>query len=163
MKKTFLVFMLTMLSATGCIAQTNNTANAQVTSEVSTVSQTEEQEKNMININLKIGNKSFYARLYDNEATGQLIKKFPVTYNMTELHGNEKYYYMSDPLPENRETPDTINKGEIMLYGNDCLVLFYDTFSNSYSYTRLGYIEDTTGLEEALGKGGVSIGFEVVK
>ena len=32
---------------------------------------------------------------------------------------------------------------------------------NSYQYTKLGYIEDTTGLEEAVGKGNIDIYFEL--
>ncbi|MDO4302055.1 MAG: cyclophilin-like fold protein [Clostridia bacterium] len=121
------------------------------------------REDNMTDINVKAGNVEFSAKLYDNETTRGLIKKFPVTYNMSELHGNEKYYYMPYSMPKNSETPSVINKGEIMLYGEDCLVIFYDTFSNSYSYTRLGYIENTEGLEAALGKGGVDVTFELAQ
>ena len=112
-------------------------------------------------INIKIGNSDFSAVLYDNDTTKELVKQFPITYTMSELHGNEKYYYMQESLPTNSERPDTINKGDIMLYGTDCIVVFYDTFPNSYSYTKLGYIEDTTGLEEAVGKGNVDISFEL--
>lgn len=129
--------------------------------EVNYVSETDEQEDNMISINLKIGDNNFSAKLYDNDTTQKLIEKFPVTYSMSELHGNEKYYYMDESLPTDSETPSYINKGEIMLYGSDCLVVFYDTFSNVYSYTRLGYIEDTAGLEDALGSGSVAITFEM--
>ena len=121
----------------------------------------EVQEDSMIDINIKIGGSNFSAKLYDNETARQLIKRFPVTYNMSELPGNEKYYYMPDSLPTDSEKPNTINKGEIMLYGSDCLVVFYDTFPNSYSYTRLGYIEETSGLENAVGKGGIDISFEL--
>lgn len=129
--------------------------------EGNTVSETEDREDNMIDINLKINGRDFSAKLYDNETTRKLTENFPVTYSMSELHGNEKYYYMDESLPTDSETPSTINKGEIMLYGSDCLVVFYDTFPNSYSYTRLGYIEDTAGLEDALGRGGVDISFEM--
>ena len=50
--------------------------------------------------------------------------------------------------------------GDFMLYGSDCLVLFYKNFSSSYSYTRLGYIEDTAGFAKAVGNGSVFISFE---
>lgn len=121
----------------------------------------EKESDSMISINIKIGSSDFSAKLYDNTTVRELIKEFPVTYNMSELHGNEKYYYMSNFLPTDSKVLDNINKGEIMLYGSDCLVVFYDTFPNSYSYTRLGYIEDTSGLENALGIGNVDISFEL--
>lgn len=139
---------------------TDETVNETADGE-NAVSETEDREDNMIDINLKINGKDFSAKLYDNEATRRLRENFPVTYNMSELHGNEKYYYMDESLPTDSETPSTINKGEIMLYGSDCLVVFYDTFPNSYSYTRLGYIEDTAGLENALGRSSVDISFEM--
>jgi hypothetical protein len=117
----------------------------------------------MIGINIKISNEIFEAKLYDNKITRKLIENFPMTCTMTELHGNEKYYYLPMSLPTQSETPSEINKGEIMLFGSDCLVVFYDTFPNSYSYTKLGYIEDTTGLEKSVGTGSVDVAFEISK
>lgn len=121
----------------------------------------EKENNNMININIRIGSSDFSAKLYDNKTVRELIKKFPITYNMSELNGNEKYYYMSESIPTDSKVPDNINKGEIMLYGSDCLVIFYDTFPNSYSYTKLGYIEDASELENAVGKGNIDIKFEL--
>ena len=83
-----------------------------------------------------------------------------MTVNMSELNGNEKYYYMPDSLSMRSETPGQIQAGDLMLFGSDCLVLFYETFSTSYSYTPLGRI-DRPGLAEAVGRGRVEVTFEI--
>ena len=35
-----------------------------------------------------------------------------------------------------------------MLYGNNCLVVFYKSFDTSYSYTKIGHIENLPDLED---------------
>lgn len=56
--------------------------------------------------------------------------------------------------------PGSIQTGDLMLYGSSCLVLFYESFRTSYSYTRLGRVENPSGLASALGRGSVSVTFE---
>jgi hypothetical protein len=80
---------------------------------------------------------------------------------MVELNGNEKYLDLSPSLPINASNPGTIQVGDLMMYGSSTLVLFYKTFSTSYSYTRLGRIDDVTGLAVALGSGNVTVTFEL--
>lgn len=135
-----------------------DTAIPQITETVSE-SQIQE-ESNMNQIKITVGDKNFSAVLYDNDAANAFAEMLPLTLNMSELNGNEKYFYLSEDLPTSSERPDKINSGDIMLYGSSCAVLFYDTFSTSYSYTRLGYIEDTAGLAAALGKGDAEVKFE---
>lgn len=106
---------------------------------------------------LSAGNSTFSVVLYDNDTAAALRKHLPLSVTMSELHGNEKYDYLPYSLPTDSKNVRTIKAGDLMLYGSDCLVLFYDSFSTSYSYTRLGYIEDVTGLKDALGNGSVQI------
>jgi hypothetical protein len=80
---------------------------------------------------------------------------------MTELNGNEKYSNLPNSLPTNSYNPETVNNGDLMLYGSKTLVLFYKTFSTPYSYTKLGSIDDVTGLTTALGSGNVTVTFEL--
>lgn len=120
-----------------------------------------EQAVSEITITLAVDDQSFSATLLDNETAHQLVEQFPLTLNMSELNGNEKYFYMDRELPTDTYQPGQISAGDLMLYGNNCLVLFYESFSSGYSYTRLGRVDDPAGLAEALGAGSVEVVFSV--
>lgn len=111
-------------------------------------------------LRIAVGTVSFTATLSDNAASRAFRAMLPMTVRMGELNGNEKYYYLPDRLQTSAFNPGTIHTGDLMLYGSDCLVLFYKTFATSYSYTRLGRLDDTSGLEAALGRGEVTVSFE---
>lgn len=110
---------------------------------------------------IKIGTSTFTATLYDNATAAAFKSLLPMTVNMVELNGNEKYVELARNLPTNASNPGTIQAGDLMLYGSSALVLFYKTFSTSYSYTRLGRIDDATGLAAAVGSGKVTVTFEL--
>lgn len=113
------------------------------------------------NITIRVGDRSFVATLEDNATARAFNSLLPMTITMNEMNGNEKYYYLSKNLPTNSYRPGTIRNGDLMLYGSNCLVLFYETFSSSYSYTRLGQIDDPSGLSSVLGRGNVTVTFEI--
>lgn len=109
---------------------------------------------------ITIGTTVFTATLYDNASTAVFKAILPLTINMTELNGNEKYYDFPRPLPTNALVGGDIKTGDLTLYGNNVLVLFYKSFNTSYSYTKLGYIDNPSGLADALGYGNVIVKFE---
>ena len=113
----------------------------------------------MQKINIKIGGKTFIAQVPDNKTTAVFLSMLPLTVTMTDLNSNEKYVHLINKLPVSASNPGTIHSGDLMLWGENSLVIFYKTFSTSYRYTRLGRIEDTTGLAEALGTGNVTVTF----
>ena len=110
-------------------------------------------------VTLKINNKEYKLILYDNDTARDFLKMLPLTITMNDLNGNEKYHNLSTTLTTKSERAGSIKRGDFMLYGNNCLVLFYESFSTSYSYTRIGYIENTDGLKNSLGMGSIEITF----
>ena len=112
-------------------------------------------------IKIAVGTTSFVASTYDNETARAFIELLPLTIEMTELNGNEKYHYLSGNLPNSPDNPGAIQTGDLMLYGSNCLVFFYQTFSSSYSDTKLRRIDNISGLAVALGSGSVTVTFEL--
>jgi hypothetical protein len=112
-------------------------------------------------IKIKVNSQTLTATLLDNKSVKAFKEILPLTMEMTELNGNEKYYDLPNSLPTNSYNPQTIKNGDLMLYGSKTFVLFYKTFSTPYSYTKLGSIDDVRGLTTALGSGNVTITFEL--
>ena len=115
----------------------------------------------MPQLKIEAGGQTFTATLLDNPTTRALLDRLPMTISMSELNENEKYYYLPESLPTNSRRPGNIHAGDLMLYGSDCLVLFYESFSSGYSYTRLGTVDDPNGLAAALGSGSVKVIFQI--
>ena len=112
-------------------------------------------------LKITIGTNTFTATLYKNASATAFKEKLPMTINMRELNGNEKYFDLPNNLPANASNPGTIQTGDLMLYGSSTVVLFYKTFLTSYSYTPLGRIDNTSGLTAALGSKDVKVTFEL--
>jgi hypothetical protein len=152
MKHSFLM-LLTFLSITISSASSCNKDDDNINTE---------NNNTMTNgkIKITVNSKTFTATLLDNNSAKAFKEMLPLTINMLELNNNEKYYDLPNALPTNSSNPATIKNGDLMLYGSKTLVLFYKTFSTSYSYTKLGMVDDITGLASALGSGNVTITFE---
>lgn len=114
-------------------------------------------------MNVQIGNASFTAALEDNAATRELaemMKQGPVSIEMSDYSGFEKVGPLGRSLTtDNHQT--TTSAGDIVLYSGDQIVMFYG--SNSWSYTRIGKIDDLSGWEEALGSGSITAVFTIAE
>lgn len=139
----------------------NDAANVVEENNYSTINnivinkESDEMENNT-EVKVIINNKEYKAILEDNETVSKLMELLPIEYNMNELNGNEKYAYLDGSLPTNSYRPNHIDAGDVMLYGSDCLVVFYKSFDTSYSYTKIGHIEDLPDL----GNSNITVKFE---
>lgn len=154
MNKAFKIILVSFMLLCGCQKQESYQSSYKQTN------QTQKEDDLMEQRTLKINNQSFSIDLEDNETVQKFIELLPLTMDMQELNGNEKYYYMETSLPTNSEKVGYIEAGDIMLFGDNCLVLFYKSFSTPYSYTRIGHIENVENLETFVGHQNVTVTIE---
>ena len=133
-----LIIVISLFIFTGCVSKNNseidyNLNDSSNYSEVSTMK-------------IIIDNNEYLINLENNETVSAFIKLLPQEFSMTELNGNEKYVYLDYTLPTNQYNPKHIKAGDVMLYGNNCLVIFYKSFDTSYSYTKIGHIDNLPDL-----------------
>lgn len=124
----------------------------------------ETENSEMINkMKVQIGEYTFTATLEENEAVNELIKMMkegPIVLELDDYSGFEKVGSLGKSLTR-RDKQTTTESGDIVLYSGNNIVIFYG--SNSWSYTRLGKIDDLTHWEKALGKGSVTATFSLLQ
>ncbi|MDO4270343.1 MAG: cyclophilin-like fold protein [Eubacteriales bacterium] len=121
----------------------------------------ETEEQTVTKLNVQIGGAAFTATLEENpaaDAFAELLQSAPVIITMRDYSGFEKVGALGATLPAD-DSQLTTHAGDIVLYGGDQIVLFYG--SNSWSYTRLGKVDDLSGWEDALDGDDVSVTFSM--
>ena len=102
---------------------------------------------------VQIGSYTFTATLEENTAVNELkemMRQGPITIQMSDYGSFEKVGSLGRSLTHS-DSQTTTSAGDIVLYNGNQIVMFYG--SNSWSYTRLGHIDDLTHWKEALGSG----------
>ena len=102
-----------------------------------------------------ISDKKYEIELANNSTVSALMQELPLEVSMSDLNNNEKYVDLDSSLPTNTYDPKHIEAGDVMLFGNNCLVVFYESFDTSYSYTKIGHIDNLPNL----GSGSISMTF----
>ena len=108
-------------------------------------------------INLKVNNHVLKVKLEDNSAAKALMNKLKngdVTIHAEDYGGFEKVGDLGFSLPRS-DKYITTSAGDIVLYDGDEISLFYN--SNSWSYTKLGKVQNIKDLKKILGTGDVKL------
>ena len=150
-----LCIMLGLLILGGYEARRSVTSGSTATTAVSATPPSVRPEESRMW--MPVGERRFAITVTDNAAARAFASRLPLTLDMSELNGNEKYADLQDALPANASRPGTIRNGDLMLYGTNTVVVFYATFNSTYSYTRLGGVDDPADLPQALGRRGVRV------
>ncbi len=140
--------------------QSDSNISSDTTSDEQNDENSESEEENTgMKINVKINDYTFTATLNDNEAANaffEMIKTEPVTIKMSDYGGFEKVGSLGVTLPSS-DMQTVTDAGDIVLYQSNQIVIFYG--SNSWSYTRLGRIDDVDGLRKAITGSTVNVTF----
>ena len=162
MKKLFVIclaFVLVMgFTACESASQPSESESASIDSN-----NTAETEVKTMKMSVTIGDQSFAATLEDNAATRELVKMMeesPISINMDDYSGFEKVGSLGKSLSTDNQQITT-QAGDIVLYSGNQIVMFYG--SNSWSYTKIGKIDDLSGWEDALGNGSVIVVFSLTE
>lgn len=150
-----LVMMFLGLSACSSVQDNQQSEQTQTT----TTSKTEEEKM----VTATVNGETFTITLNQSQAAQEFLNLLPLTLDMRDVNGNEKYAVLNQTFTNDDEKAGTIHAGDLKLWSGDGLVLFYDDFPSSYQYTDLGTMSDSQGLAEAFGAGDVTITFEVVE
>ena len=129
MKKIIIILIVISIVITGCQKK-----------------EKKEKRDHMKEVNITINHKDYKLELEENETVNDFLKQLPLSISMSELNGNEKYVYLDQSLSTNPTKPKTITQGDVMLFGDDCFVIFYKGFETTYSYTKIGHIKDLDDL-----------------
>ena len=118
-----------------------------------------EEDAEMKSITMRINDEEVEVIWEDNEsaeALAELVSESPLTIDMSMYGGFEQVGAIGTDLPSN-DINITTEPGDIMLYTGSNIVVFYG--SNSWSYTRLGHIENKSEdeLKDLLGTNNVKI------
>lgn len=145
--KIYVILIFCIILITGCFNSSYNyNSNNSELDSGNDQSYTNGSDVKMSNIKVIIEDKDYTLKLENNKTAEEFVSLLPKEFNMSELNGNEKYVYMRNSLTTNSFYPKHIEIGDVMLFGDNCLVIFYKSFDTSYSYTKIGHIENLDNL-----------------
>lgn len=115
--------------------------------------------KERATMHIEINGQIASVQLEDNATTIALMADAPITIKMDDLHRNEKYHYFDKVFPTDAQSVQTIEAGDVLLYQNNCLVIFYEAVEPEAEYTRIGKITDFEDIQSIFAPESVQIRF----
>ena len=117
------------------------------------------QEEPMLKIT--VGDQELLATFAEDssaEEFRELLSQGPVTISMEDYGGFEKVGPLGTTLTRN-DTRITTQPGDVILYQGNQITIYYGT--NTWNFTRLAKINDSTDLQAKLGTGTVQVTFSL--
>ena len=152
------LFLIALYGCTALLTGCEGTVPPSSEAVAEGTAQTQEEVRDM-KITMTVNEKELSVTFADTAAAQELAEKVSegaVTVSLSEYVGFEKVGKLPWALTRSDESIDT-KPGDIMLYQGNQMTVFYGT--NSWSYTRLGRIDDVTAqeLETLFGEGDITV------
>ena len=145
MKKT--IIMVIAFSVLMYFVSKNNNEEISNNLEMNNNNINENKVEDMGRMYIKVNNQILYVKLEDNSAAKELkekLKNGDIVIEAHEYGGFEKVGILGFSLPR-EDINVTTTAGDIVLYQGNQISIFYN--SNSWSYTKLGKIQNTSANE----------------
>lgn len=147
LKISILTLVVVVSAIVTIILMNNKSSNIDTESNQETsINSNNENENKMAKIYANLNNEKLEISLEENSTASALVELLPLDITMNDLNKNEKYTYLDESLPTNTYNPKRIEAGDVMLFGDNCLVIFYESFDTSYSYSKIGHIDNLPEL-----------------
>ena len=151
MKKTFFLIIIFCFLLGFMFSCGGNSSNESDNSDDSTQNSNDSLPEN--NMYIYISGNRLEVTLEDNSSVKALIailQEKDIVYTARDYGGFEKVGSLGYNLPTNHSQQQA-QSGDVMLYQNDQLVIFYG--SNTWSYTKIGKITSTEDVNKLLNNG----------
>ena len=158
MKRVLIIALVIVLALLTSCSGADDTQQSQ-SRDPETKTESVEENNEMKPITMTINDEKVEVAWEDNEsvkALADLVSDSPLTIDTSMYGGFEQVGSIGTDLPSS-DINITTEPGDIMLYTGSNIVVFYG--SNSWSYTRLGHIENKSAdeLKALLGSNNVKI------
>ena len=158
MKRVLIIALVIVLALLTSCSGSDDTQQSQ-SRDPETKTESVEENNEMKQITMTINDETVEVTWEDDEsvkALADLVSDSPLTIDTSMYGGFEQVGAIGTDLPSS-DINITTKPGDIMLYTGNNIVVFYG--SNSWSYTRLGHIENKSKseLEDLLGADKVTI------
>ncbi|AXQ78472.1 hypothetical protein DDV21_004960 [Streptococcus chenjunshii] len=111
-------------------------------------------------ITITVNRQPFQMDLADNKTAAAFAGLLPLELDMQDVNGNEKFYLLTDSLPQDPRPCRQITAGSLLLYQTNELTFFYDETASSFKFSEIGSVNDIKGFSQAMSGRAVTVSFE---
>lgn len=127
-----------------------------------TIAINENYKIDSLQLKITVGKRVLYAKFTDSKTTQDFIKQLPLTLNMMDLNGREKYCSLSG-LSKGGTVKTTFQVGDISYWLGGGLAIFYNQDNSTIKAGLIVLARIENGVHELNGSDSVVVKLEAIK